>query len=69
LKRLKISRKKTFPHPKADEKASQLFKKKISVYELMNIPLIYVDESGFSSQGDAPAFRLCAGRGEMFLET
>jgi transposase len=48
LKRLKISRKKTFFHPKADEEARRLFKRKISVYELMSIPLIYIDESGFS---------------------
>jgi len=48
LKRLNISRKKTFFHPKADEEARCLFKKKISVYKLMSIPLIYIDESGFS---------------------
>jgi len=44
---LKISRKKTFFHPKADEEARRLFKKKINVYELMGIPLIYIDESNF----------------------
>jgi hypothetical protein len=37
LKRLKISRKKTFQHPKADEEARRLFKRQVSVYELMNI--------------------------------
>ena len=48
LKRLKISRGKTFFHPEADEEARRLFKKKAGVYELMRIPLIYIDESGFS---------------------
>ena len=48
LKRLKISRKKTFFHPKADEEERRIFKKKIRVYELMRIPLIYIDESEFS---------------------
>jgi hypothetical protein len=45
---MKISRKKTFFHPKADEETRRLFQKKISVYELMSIPLIYIDKSGFS---------------------
>ena len=36
LKRLKITRKKkTFSHPKADEEARRLFKRQVSVYELM----------------------------------
>ena len=47
LKRLKITGKKMFFHPKVDEKACCLFKRQISVYEQMKISVIYIDESGF----------------------
>ena len=40
--------KKNFFHPKADDEARRLFKKKVSFYELMRISLIYINESGFS---------------------
>ncbi len=36
---------KTF-HPKANEEARRLFKRKISIYKLMRLPLVYIDESG-----------------------
>ena len=48
LKRLKISRKKTLSHPKADEKARCIFGDKISAYQERGGPLIYIDESGFA---------------------
>jgi transposase len=61
LKRLKITRKKTFFHPKADEEARRLFKMQVGVYELMNIPVIYIDESGFSE--DMPGISGYSGNG------
>jgi transposase len=44
-----------------------LFKKKISVYNLMRLPLIYIDESGFAEDmprmfGYAPAGMRCVGK-------
>ncbi len=54
LKRLEIYRKNFF-HPKADEEARRLFKRKISVYELMRLSMFYIDESGFSE--DMPRIR------------
>ena len=57
----------TFSHPKAEEEARRLFKRKVSVYELMRIPLIYIDESGFSEDmpgifGHAPEGMRCFGK-------
>ena len=52
LKRLKISRKKTLNHPKADESKRTDFKARLSNYQKVNTPIIYVDESGFAL--DAP---------------
>jgi transposase len=67
LKRLNITGKKTFSHPEADDEARCLFKRKISVCQLMKIPLIYIDESGFSEDmprisGYAPEGGRCFGK-------
>ena len=48
LKRLGVSYKKTFQHPKASEEERMLFKNKIEKYELENRVLSYIDESGFA---------------------
>jgi hypothetical protein len=58
LKRLKISRKKKFSHPKADEEARCVFVKKIKEYQDRGIPLIYIDKSGFAHD----MLRICACR-------
>lgn len=39
--------KETFSQANADEEARSLFKKRISVYELMHIPLIYIVKAIF----------------------
>ncbi len=45
---------KTFFHPKADEEARRLFKRKNSFYKMMRLPMIYIDKSGFSE--DIPRY-------------
>jgi transposase len=47
-----------------------LFKKKISVYNLMRLPLIYIDESGFAEDmprmfGYAPTGMRCVGKHDV----
>ncbi len=54
-------------HPKVDDEARRLSKKKISVYKLMRLPLIYMDESGFAENmprmfGYASAGMRCVGK-------
>ena len=61
---------KTFFHSKVEEEERHIFKKKISVYELMRIPLIYIDASGFSEDmsrifGYAPAGVRCFGKHDV----
>ena len=47
LKRLGISYKKTFRHPKVNEEERMLFQNKTERYESENRILSYIDESGF----------------------
>lgn len=46
--------KKTLRHPKADEKARQVFSEKIICYESAQRPIIYLDESGFAQDMPRP---------------
>ena len=67
LKRLGISRKKTFQHPKADENARNAFISRIKAYQADEKHLVYIDESGFAQDmprvyGYAPAGKRCFGR-------
>ena len=48
LKRLGISYKTTFQHPKANEEERMLFQNKVEKYESENRILSYIDESGFA---------------------
>ena len=48
LKKLKISRKKTFKHPKANAEAQRLFQAQIANYQPVNQPIVSIDESGFA---------------------
>ena len=64
LKRLGISRKKTFSHPKADEQARSLFKERMEYYKKSGRTIAYLDESGFAndmprSYGYAPIGEKC----------
>ncbi len=61
---------KSFFHPKADDEVRRLFKKKINVYKLMRLPLIYIDESGFAEEMPrifwyAPAGMRCFGKHDL----
>jgi transposase len=48
LKRLGISRKKTFSPPQADVAAQERFVEQIKVYQSAKQPIVYLDESGFA---------------------
>lgn len=49
LKRLKVSYKKRYPHPKADWLKRLIFQRKIFKYEFVDKrPIVYVNESGFA---------------------
>ena len=48
LKQLKISGKKIFQHPKANQEAQQLFQAQIAHYHKTNQLIIYINESGFA---------------------
>ena len=48
LQRLKLSRKKSLQHPRADQAAQTHFQQKITAYEAARRAIVYVDESGFA---------------------
>ena len=48
LKRLGISRKKTFSHPQADEATRKSFLERIQGYQQAQREIVYLDESGFA---------------------
>ncbi|BBI93078.1 IS630 family transposase [Serratia symbiotica] len=66
LKKLSITYKKTFSHPKADENLRKLFRQKVETYQEQEKPLIFIDESGFPydlprNHGYSPKGQLCYG--------
>ncbi len=73
LKRLGISRKKTFQHPKADEAARNIFSSKIREYQADERSPVYIDESGSAqdmprSYGYASIGKRCFGRHDRNAE-
>ena len=65
--RLRVSYKKTFAHPRADEAARKAFQDRRAAYEAAGRPLVWVDESGFAKDrpcrsGYAPIGQRCSGR-------
>jgi transposase len=67
LKRLKISHKKTLPHPKAGEEARSAFRARVGARREAGRPAVFLDESGFARDmprrhGYAQAGERCAGR-------
>jgi len=65
LKRMNITLKKTFKHPKADNAKRQLYQEKINSYREKNINIIYIDESGFAF--DMPRTHGYAAKGERCI--
>ena len=48
LRKLTVTYKKTFRHPKADEDERRIFRDKMAAYGVQHRTIVYIDESGFA---------------------